>query len=202
MVLRVSSDTASALQERSAPIPAPGGGKKEHFPAYWHYLGIGTAVARQGGSSQLGQLSDLTSKSPLVQGWLRDGSSSLQSLGQDSRRCPHGETPVPKHIPKTQLGRNEQAAREESKGGKWDHKTLKNTLKNSCWVSSGTVLQPVRLGYFSVAKICLQWFNMRPKREKKFKSSCGPDPHLSLKRLCCCIAQVPRAISLFKPVSP
>lgn len=51
MVLHMSCDTASALQERLALIPAPGGGKKEHFPAYWHYLGIGTAGARHGGCS-------------------------------------------------------------------------------------------------------------------------------------------------------
>ena len=34
----------------------------------------------------------------------------------------------------------------------------------------GTVLQLVRLGYFSVAKICLQWFNMGPKREKNSRA--------------------------------
>lgn len=51
MVLHMSCDTASALRERLTPIPAPGGGKKEHFPAYWLHLGIGTAGARHGASS-------------------------------------------------------------------------------------------------------------------------------------------------------
>lgn len=114
----------------------------------------------------LEQPSDLTSKIPLwLWGWLWDGSSSFQSLGQKPRRCPCRETTVPKHILKTQLSRDEQAAEElsgSSEGGKWGH-TLKKPLKNSCCPA----LQPVRPGCYSAAKICLQWFNVRPWRNSR-----------------------------------
>lgn len=134
--------------------------KKDNFPVYWCCLGTWTLVARQGHISHLEQ-----PKTPLwLWGWLWDGSSSFQSLGQDSGRCPCRETTVPKHILKTQLSRNEQAAEEESgssEGGKWDH-TLEKPLKKLLHSPAAC-----KTWMFPAAKICLQWFSVRPWRNSR-----------------------------------
>lgn len=91
----------------------PERGNKEHFPVYWNYLGIGTAVARQGGSSQI---HDLITESLLMQGWLWDKRSPEPQAGLKEVSLRRTQSQAHPKNPAWQgwAGR-----------GKWEHITLK-----------------------------------------------------------------------------
>lgn len=172
MELHTSSDTAPALQKRLALNPVPRGRTKGASGGL-------LALFRNTDSSSKGLVQSSYLQEPahsrLATRWKQQSPKPWAGL----REIPTWRNPCPRAHPKNPAQQEQADCKREadnSEGEKWDHNALENTEKE--------LLDILRMAQQLVRpeKICLQWFNTGPTREKHSRVHMI-QPHISHRRL-------------------